>query len=115
MKPIAKNELFKNLSGFLKSKGIELTDGSYVKGIQQTCTLLTNAINVGQESLGKAKTELNKTCAQVKQVIHEKTAPTPPQASAPPKQKGRTGAAKTSRPAEKPARPASSKGKKSIR
>lgn len=75
MKPIAKNEIFKNLSGFLKSRGIELAEGSYTQGIRQSCSLLTNAINLGQESLDKAKTEIEKTCDQMRQVIHEKTAP----------------------------------------
>ena len=78
MKQIAQNEIFKNLSGFLKSRGIELTDGSYSHGIKQSCSLLTNAINVGQESLEKAKAELDRTCDYMRQVIHEKTAPKAP-------------------------------------
>lgn len=83
MKTIAKNEIFKNLSTFLKNRGIELTEGSYAAGIRQSCSLLTDAINLGQESFEKAKTEFGKTCDQMRQVIHEKTAPkaakTPPQ------------------------------------
>jgi hypothetical protein len=83
MKPIAKNEIFNNLSGFLKSRGIELTDGSYSQGIRQSCSLLTDAINLGQESLVKAKTEIEKTCEQMRHVIHEKTAPKSAKAAGP--------------------------------
>lgn len=85
MKPIAENELFQNLSAFLKSKGLELTEGSYAKGLRKSCSLLTKAINLGQGSLEKAKVELDKTCDHLRQVIHEKTAPKPPPVSPQPK------------------------------
>lgn len=88
MKPIAPNEIFRNLSGFLKTRGIELKEGSYAQGIQKSCSLLTNAINLGQESMERAKGEFDKSVEHMRKVIHEKTAPkTPPVivTAAPPK------------------------------
>jgi len=87
MKPIDKDELYQNLSSFLKSKGIELTDGSYANGVQKSCSLLADAINLGQQGFNRAKTEVDKRLEQMRQVIHEKTAPKPPviQTSPPPK------------------------------
>ncbi len=82
MKPLEENEIFQNLSGFLKTRGIQLKKGSYAQGIQKGCALLTNAINLGQEGLGRAKVEVDKTVDHMRKVIHEKTAPRPPRAPA---------------------------------
>jgi hypothetical protein len=89
MKPIEKSELYDHLSEFLKAKGIELKDGSYTKGIHAGCSLLADAINLSQTGIERAKLGLDKKLNQVRQVIHEKTAPkqaakAPPTASAPP-------------------------------
>ena len=75
MTPLNQDELYENLRGFLKGKGIELQEGSYAHGIQKSCSLLTDAINLGQQGLGRAKTEIDKKLDQMRQVIHEKTAP----------------------------------------
>src|SRR3974390_379433 len=75
MKPLNENELYHNLRGFLKGRGIELQEGSYARGIQKSCSLLSDAINLGQQGLGRAKTEIDKKLEQMRQVIHEKTAP----------------------------------------
>lgn len=75
MKQIEKDELYTHLSQFLKNKGIELKEGSYTKGIHAGCSLLVDAINLSQAGLERAKTELDKQLTQVRQVIHEKTAP----------------------------------------
>jgi hypothetical protein len=75
MKPLEKHELYENLTGFLKTKGIELKEGSYAQAIQKSCSLLTDAINLGQEGLEKAKNKIDNKLDQVRQVIHEKTAP----------------------------------------
>lgn len=75
MKPLNQDELYENIRGFLKGKGIELQQGGYARGIQKSCSLLTDAINLGQQGLGKAKTEIDKKLDQMRQVIHEKTAP----------------------------------------
>jgi hypothetical protein len=77
MKPIEKDELYEHLSGFLKDKGIELKAGSYAKGIQNGCSLLADAINLSQQGLSRAKVEVDKKLDQMRQVIHEKTAPQP--------------------------------------
>ncbi len=78
MKPLSKDELFENLSSFLKTKGIELTDGPYANGIQKSCSILADVINLGQQGLEKAKAGLDEKVDKVRQVIHEKTAPKPP-------------------------------------
>jgi len=75
MKTIRKDELYENLSQFLKSKGIELTEGSYTKGVHAGCSLLADAVNLSQAGLERAKNELEKRLDQVRQVIHETTAP----------------------------------------
>jgi hypothetical protein len=74
MKPIEKDELYQNLSGFLKSKGIELKKGSYAHGIHKSCALLADAINLGQEGLEKAKVGIDRNLDRMRQAIHEKTA-----------------------------------------
>src|SRR5882724_5308193 len=75
MKPIQKDELYEHLGEFLKNKGIELTEGSYTKGIHAGCSLLADAINLSQAGLERAKAGLDKKLDQVRQVIHQKTAP----------------------------------------
>jgi hypothetical protein len=93
MKPIQKDELFEHVSQFLKGKGIELKAGSYSKGIHNGCSLLADAINLSQQGLSRAKVEVDKRFEQVRQVIHEKTAP---------KEKA---SAQASKPAEAPPKP----------
>lgn len=74
MKTLSKDELYQNLQGFLKAKGVELKDGSYTQKIQKSCALLSDAINTSQKGLARAKVEIDKKLDQVRQVIHEKTA-----------------------------------------
>ncbi len=64
MKPINKDELYEHLNRFLQTKGIELKEGSYAKGIQKGFSLLTDAINLSQKGIQRAK-------------VHERTAPKP--------------------------------------
>jgi len=90
MKTIEKAELYEHLSKFLQTKGIELKEGSYTKGIHAGCSLLADAINLSQTGLERAKSGLDKKLDQVRQVIHEKTAPKSnsdpaPASAAPPK------------------------------
>jgi len=84
MKSLEQNEIFQNLSNFLKTRGIELKDGSYAQGIQKSCSLLTDAINLGQQSWERARVEVDKSLDQVRQTIHAKTAPKKPKTSEPP-------------------------------
>jgi hypothetical protein len=75
MKTLKKDELYQNLQEFLKAKGVELKEGSYAQKIQKSCGLLSDAINTSQEGLSRAKVEIDKKLDQLRQVIHEKTAP----------------------------------------
>src|SRR5262245_50527505 len=75
MKPIEKSELFQHVNQFLKSKGVEIKDGTYAKHLEKSCGLLTDAINLTQRGMERAKTEIDKRLEQMRQVIHEKTAP----------------------------------------
>jgi len=119
MNPIRKDELYENISQFLKGKGIELKEGSYTKGVHAGCSLLADAINLSQTGLDRAKVGLEKTkegiekkLDQVRQVIHEKTAPPKPpvtNAPPPPPANGKPKATVRAKPKIKPKR---SKGKR---
>ena len=78
MKPIEQNEMYEHLSQFLKGKGIDMKEGTYTRRIQKGCSLLTDAVNLTQQGMARAKTEIDKRLEQMRQVIHEKTAPKPP-------------------------------------
>ena|SRR5436190_7907375 len=82
MKHIRKDELYENLGKFLKGKGVELKEGPYTKGVHAGCSMLADAINMSQNGLERAKTEIERRMDQVRQAIHEKTAPKPPSAGA---------------------------------
>jgi hypothetical protein len=84
MKRINHDELYEHLCGFLKAKGVALQQGSYPNKVQKGCKLLADAINLSQAGLQRAKVEVDKKLDQMRQVIHEKTAPKPPRASPPP-------------------------------
>jgi hypothetical protein len=77
MKTINKNELFEHLSGFLKSKGIELKEGTYSKRIQQGCNLLADTVNATQKTVKRAKVVADENLDRLRQSIHEATAPKP--------------------------------------
>ncbi len=81
MQTIKKDELFRNLGGFLKSKGIELNEGSYTKRIQQGCNLLSDAINATQKTVKQTKAQVDQAVDKLRQSIHESTTPAPPPAS----------------------------------
>lgn len=75
MKTIKQDELYTNLSGFLKTRGIELTEGTYAQNIKIGCNVLADTINFGQQSLHRAKVETKEKLDQMRKMIHEKTAP----------------------------------------
>jgi hypothetical protein len=83
MKKIAKNELFENVKGFLKSKGVQLEEGTYTRRVEKGCGVLTKAINMTQEAVKQTKAEVEAKLDQVRQSIHEKTAPKSAAAPAP--------------------------------
>ena len=82
MKQINKEEMFGNLKSFLKSKGIEVQEGAYAQRIRQGCELLTDSINVSQRTLKSAKSAMDQGLDQLRQTIHEQTAPKSPAAAA---------------------------------
>jgi hypothetical protein len=103
MQTIKKDELFRNLGDFLKSKGIELNEGSYTTRIQKGCNLLADAINATQKTVSKTKVKVDHALDQLRQTIHESTAPPPPRET-----KGKTKSApqaKRPKPAPKARRP----------
>jgi hypothetical protein len=75
MKKIDKAELYRHISQFLKTKGVELQDGSYTRRIQDGCSILADTVNLSQQAFGKAKTAMDQRLDRMRQVIHEKTAP----------------------------------------
>jgi hypothetical protein len=75
MSDIKKEEMFGNLKSFLKSKGIEVQEGSYAEGIRKGCEILTDTVNMSQRALDRAKVAVDKGIDQVRQTVHEKTAP----------------------------------------
>jgi hypothetical protein len=87
MKHIEKEELYAHLSDFLKSKGIELKEGSYSNFIQNGCKVLAEAINLSQQGVRRAKSGLNEKLDEMREFIHQKTAPrrpaNPPAAAGP--------------------------------
>src|SRR5581483_5671192 len=60
MKPLEKDELYQNVQQFLKNRGVELKQGSYSTGIEKSCALLSDAINLGQQGVNRAKLEFDK-------------------------------------------------------
>ena len=86
MQTIKKDELFRNLGDFLKSKGIELSDGSYTTRIQKGCNLLSDVINGTQKTVRNTKAQVDHALDQLRETIHKTTAPKPPPASTKPPQ-----------------------------
>jgi hypothetical protein len=113
MSKIDKNELYQHLSGFLKSKGVELTAGSYSRRIEQGCGLLADAVNLSQRALTRTKTEVDKGLDRMRQTIHEKTAPKAPASQAAPQPP--PGPAKTAMPRSSPRKGRTARGKASRR
>lgn len=92
MKKLKSDELFENLSTFLRERGIEFKEGAYTARIRQSCTLLTQAVNSAQRGLATAKTKVDRKIDEVRQVIHEKTAaPVEPDAGPRPRRRPATG------------------------
>lgn len=77
MKTIKKDELFQSLSDFLKSKGVELKDGAYSQRINRACDVLANTINTTQKAVRRTKVKVDAKLDQLRQSIHEATAPEP--------------------------------------
>jgi hypothetical protein len=78
MSKINKDELYRNLSEFLSSKGILLQDGSYARAVQKSCQVLADTINMSQQAMERAKSEIEQRLDKVRETIHRKTAPRKP-------------------------------------
>jgi hypothetical protein len=108
MKTIGSEEIFDTVSQFLKTKGVELTEGAYSRRFRKGCSLLTDAINHTQSGLQKAKTGVDRKLDEVRRIIHEKTAPPTPEpatqpAPPPPAEPAAAGPAPAEPPAAEPA------------
>ena len=90
MNKIDHEELFGNIKNFLKSKGIDLQDGTYTQRIRKGCGLLADSINMSHKARTSAKNTVDEKLEKLRQTIHEQTAPKPPRAQAapPPSQAG---------------------------
>ena len=75
MNTIGKDELYRTVGDFMKSKGIKLTDGAYAEHIRRGCGLLSDAINAAQRTVTRAREEVDKKLLHLRQCIHEATAP----------------------------------------
>jgi len=84
MKKIKKEEVFGNFKDFLKSKGIELQDGAYTERIRQGCEIVADSVNLSQRAFRETKSAVSRGLDHLRQVIHERTAPTPEGGQAPP-------------------------------
>jgi hypothetical protein len=95
---INKDELFSHVREFLKTRGIELQEGSYSRTIEKGCQVLADTINLSQQAVDRARSEVEKTLEKVRHSIHQKTAPRKPP---------RTGEARTAPADTPPKEPAS--------
>ena len=75
MSDIKKEEMFGNLKNFLKSKGIEIQEGSYANGIRRGCDILTDTVNMSQRAFDRAKVAVDEGLDKARQTVHEYTAP----------------------------------------
>lgn len=94
MNEIKKEEMFGNLKNFLKSKGVELQEGSYTETIRRGCDILTDSVNLSQRAFDQARDKVGKGLDHLRQAVHERTAPKPTAAEAPKKAPARARAAK---------------------
>ncbi|MBN2506155.1 MAG: hypothetical protein JXQ71_05625 [Verrucomicrobia bacterium] len=88
MKHIEHDELFQNLSGFLKTKGIALKPGIYTRRIRQGCSLLSDTINLAEQGFQRARTEIDSKLDQMRKIITQG----PPSSSSPRPPRPRTAA-----------------------
>lgn len=75
MTDIKKEEMFGNLKNFLKTKGIDIQDGSYADGIRKGCEILTDTVNMSQRAFERTKVVVDKGLDKARQAVHEYTAP----------------------------------------
>jgi hypothetical protein len=103
MKEIKKEEVFGQFRDFLKSKGIELQEGTYTQRIRQGCEIVADSVNLSQRALRETKSAVNQGLDQLRQAIHEHTAPPPARGqAAPPSSAAQTASPRRDRKKGKP-------------
>ena len=103
MKKIDANELYQNLSGFLRAQGVELKDGAYTERVRKGCHALTEVINTTQNTVDRARVTVDRNLDRLRQTIHDATAPQRPRTpGAPPPTPSTPRAARPTRPAQTP-------------
>jgi hypothetical protein len=112
MKPINKDELFTHIGDFLKNRGIELKEGTITQQVQKGCSILADSINISQEGFERAKVEIDKKLDQMRQVIHERTAPKPPRNPPPTGKQPKAAGAASKSAGKKSASPKKKKARK---
>jgi hypothetical protein len=75
MTDIKKEEMFGNLKNFLKTKGIDIQEGSYADGIRKGCEILTDTVNMSQRAYERTKVAVDQGFDKARQAVHEYTAP----------------------------------------
>jgi len=75
MKKIDDKELFQHLSAFLKGKGVHLLEGAFTQSVQKGCEILADTVNLSQQAMERAREQMEKQIDQMRQVVHERTAP----------------------------------------
>jgi len=75
MTDIKKEEIFGNLKNFLKSRGIDIQEGSYADGIRKGCEILTDTVNMSQRAFERTKVVVDQGFDKARQAVHEYTAP----------------------------------------
>ena len=100
MKKLRQNDLFKHIDKFLKDQGIEIREAAPLGSrLKTSCQILTDTINHAQGTLGKARDHMDDHLDKMRNIIHEKTAPRKPSATAPKSKKKKPQAKK--RPVKK--------------
>ena len=75
MTDIKKEEVFGNLKNFLKSKGIDIQEGSYANGIRKGCEIVTDTVNMSQRAFERTKVAVDQGFDKARQAVHQYTAP----------------------------------------
>ena len=107
MKRIKNDEIFRNVTKYLKSRGVELTAGSYAERIQNCCSTLTGMVNLSPEGIERATTQIDTQLDRLRRTVHEATAPKPAEKETGAKAKAKPAVKAAKKPAGKPGAKAS--------
>ena len=77
MKNIDHNDLFRHVSGYLESKGVQLQDGDYARRLREGCRVLAGIANRTQSTVDTVRIKVDDGVDRLRQFVHEKTAPRP--------------------------------------